>query len=181
MKRLSFFLLLATMLGFIWLGNEQRSFEQSARFTQTTIPEVGFQAPHFELMTAEGEAFAFPEETKGEVVFLNFWASWCPPCRAETPDMVEVSNLYEGNVTFIGINTAYQDRLEPALEFMKQYEVPYLNVFDNEGHVSKRYQISATPTSFVIDKNGTIIYRKLGGMTRQEMIYAIEKGLGGSE
>lgn len=181
MKRLSFFLLLISMIGFIWLGNEQRNFEQSTNLAMIAIPEVGFQAPAFSLMTKDEKTISFPEAMKGEVVFLNFWASWCPPCRAEMPDMVEVSKRYEGKVTFIGINTAYQDRFEPALHFMKQFDVPYENVFDEKGQVSKNYQISATPTSFVIDRNGVIVYRKLGGMTKQELIFAIEKGLGGNE
>lgn len=162
---------------FLLLGNEQRKFEQKEGQGEMTIPHVSFLAPSFELSNLHSEQFLYRDDVEGEVVFLNFWASWCSPCQAEMPALVEMAKRYEGKVTFIGVNTTYQDRKDRAQQLIEQFHVPYENVFDEDGKVSNKYEIAATPTSFVIDQQGKIVYRRLGGMTKQEIIYAIEKAL----
>lgn len=162
---------------FIWMGQKQQSFHLSTE--RPTLPLVGYFAPAFSLETFGGEMVSFEEDLVGKPLFLNFWASWCPPCRAEMPDLVEVAHLYEGEMTFIGINVATQDNLKQSIEFLEHFQVPYVNLLDKTGEISRLYQVPPIPATIVIDEQGKIVYRKLGGMTKSEMIAAVEKGIGG--
>ncbi|WP_176560188.1 TlpA family protein disulfide reductase [Brevibacillus dissolubilis] len=131
-----------------------------------TLPEVNYQAPVFELNDLMGKPFAL---TKGKPVLLNFWATWCPPCKAETPDLVAVSEAYGDQVTFIGVNVTTQDTMEDVRRFAADYQVSYPIVLDETGEVTKQYRVSAMPTSFVLDAQGVIVYKKVGPMTAAEM------------
>ncbi|WP_218838242.1 TlpA family protein disulfide reductase [Bacillus sp. FJAT-45350] len=174
LKRTSFFLLLSLLILFTWMGNEQEKQKLYTQADALAIPKVGYKAPDFTLVSFQGESVSL-EEFDGTPVFLNFWASWCPPCKAEMPDMVEVAKMYEGEVQFIGVNMATQDRIEAAESFLDEYDVFYTNVIDETRTVADMYQITAIPTTFVIDRDGVITYRKLGGMTKREMEATIEE------
>ena len=163
---------------FLWMGYVQQSYEQGSA---ATLPLEGYQAPSFTLTSFEEEEISFTEDLLGKPLFINFWASWCPPCKAEMPDMVEVAHQYEGKVQFVGINVATQDSHAQALQFIEQYNVPYVNLIDDGGAVSRLYQVPPVPATLVIDENGEIVYRKIGGLTKREMITAIEQALRGGQ
>ncbi|MGG2479974.1 TlpA family protein disulfide reductase [Brevibacillus borstelensis] len=130
-------------------------------------PEVRYLAPDFQGLSLHGEEMSLAEQ-KGKPVFLNFWASWCPPCQAEMPDLNALHKTYGNQVSFIGINTTYNDSEEAARDFVKLYQVDYPIVTDPKGEISKEYQIIAMPTSFVIDGSGKIVYKKMGPVTIEE-------------
>ncbi len=127
---------------------------------------------------------------KGKVVFLNFWATWCPPCQQEMPYIEELYREYgenTGEVVFLGVanpkSEAYprsQDVTAPEIkEFLQQEGYTFPTVFDESGQVFTDYQISAFPTTFMIDKNGDIYGYVASALTKTYMQDIIEQTLEG--
>ncbi|MEJ8544723.1 TlpA family protein disulfide reductase [Brevibacillus borstelensis] len=132
-----------------------------------TKPEVRYQAPDFKGISLQGEEMSLAQH-EGKPVFLNFWASWCPPCQAEMPDLNALYKTYGEQVAFFGINTTLNDSEEAARDFAGLYQVEYPIVIDPKGEISKEYQIIAMPTSFILDAKGKIVYKKIGPVTIEE-------------
>lgn len=160
---------------FIWMG--QKQITSNVEGNSPILPLVGYEAPSFQLKSFGGELISYPEDLLGQPVLINFWASWCPPCRAEMPDLVEVSKLYGDQLAFIGINVTSQDGLSQGKQFIEEFAMNYPNLVDKDGSVSRRYQVPPIPTTLVIDAGGTIVYRKMGGMTKTELVTAVKLGL----
>lgn len=175
LKRLILLVNMIVIILFIWMGQKQLTFNVEGN--SPILPLVGYQAPNFQLESFEGELISYQEDLIGQPILLNFWASWCPPCRAEMPDLVEVAKLYEGEIAFIGINVTTQDGLSQGKQFLEEFAVTYPNLIDKDGSVSRRYQVPPIPTTVVIDSDGTIVYRKMGGMMKTELVSAVKLGL----
>lgn len=118
-------------------------------------------APHFQVTTLDGDTLT-TESLRGQVVLVNFWASWCGPCRFEMPGF---QKLYEDKrdqgFTIVGIS---QDRgsLAPMYEFLKKYDIDYPIALEN-GQVDLAFGgVTALPTSFLIDSNGVIRHKVFG-------------------
>jgi cytochrome c biogenesis protein CcmG/thiol:disulfide interchange protein DsbE len=112
-------------------------------------------APDFTVTTFDGREFTLSEQ-RGSVVVINFWASWCGPCRAETPVYESLWNEYKDKgVIFLGLTFA--DDPGDAQEFMAQYGMTYLVADDGKSEISNGlYHIRGVPETFVIDKQGNI-------------------------
>lgn len=122
-------------------------------------PPEGAPAPTFTLASLDAPRWALAN-TRGHVVVVNFFATWCPPCRAETPDLVSIEKRYAGKgVIFVGVD----DREESSLVsvFAKSKGIRYPIVLDNDGAVSIAYDVRAIPTTYVLDRNGVIRYRQV--------------------
>lgn len=154
---------------------------QSNTGNRDTRPEAGFTAPDFTLLNEEGKEVTL-SQLKGKPVFINFWASWCPPCKEEMPLIQEAYEKYGDQVVFLGVNLTFQDSREEAISFMKSngYEMPIL--FDDNPDVKKTvaklYRAESIPTSFFIDKNGVIQIKKIGAMNYDEIESNINKIIG---
>ncbi|HWT76891.1 MAG TPA: cytochrome c biogenesis protein CcdA [Mobilitalea sp.] len=129
---------------------------------------------------------------KGKVVFLNFWATWCPPCKGEIPDIEALYNEYgknEGDVIFLGVANPKSDEYpnnsdvskEEVTKFLKDNNYTFPVVFDETGDVLSSYYISAFPTTFMIDKDGNIYGYAPGALTKEMMKNAIEETLASTE
>lgn len=102
---------------------------------------------------------------RGKVVFLNFWASWCGPCRRETPMLERMWKDFqkEGtDVVFLGVNI--QDTKGNAQAFIDEFRLTYTNVFDPPAMIAFKYGVTALPSTFVIDKNGQLAERFIGAL-----------------
>jgi len=134
----------------------------------------GRAAPNFQLLTPEGEAHTL-DEFRGKYVLLNFWASWCGPCRGETPDLQDFyqMNAARGAVV-IGINQ--QEQAATARTFATGFGVTYPILLDTAGEVSNAYQFPGLPATFLIDPAGVVQRIFLGRLTL-EQIAEIEAGL----
>ncbi len=135
-------------------------------------------APDFTLSTRRGPGGTTVSlaQLKGRVVVLDFWASWCPPCRAAIPALERIHKDYESRgVAVIGINV--NDTVDPH-DFMRSMSATYTILID-DGRASREYRVKGIPTLVVIDKTGTIRFREsgFGGASEAKMRHAIEEAL----
>lgn len=126
---------------------------------------VGLKAPDFELENLLGEKVKL-SDFEGKKVMLNFWATWCPPCKAEIPDMQKFY-LEEGNdIVILAVNI---DPENDVAGFAEQMGVTFPILLDKKNNVNKIYQIISIPTSYFIDERGLIQYKHIGAMDIKAM------------
>ena len=115
---------------------------------------LGDPAPSFALTTADGSTIAL-DQLRGRVVYLDFWASWCGPCRRSFPWMNEIEQRYAGRgLTVVAINV--DAKREDAERFLRQYPAKFAVVYDASGATPRAYDVKAMPSSYLIDRNGKI-------------------------
>ena len=120
---------------------------------------------------------------KGKVVFLNFWATWCPPCREEMPHIEELYNSYNLNqdeVVILGVANPWSENYTNTREGTKEEVIAFPVVFDETGDVYYDYMISSLPTTFMIDKEGNIFGYVPGMLTKANMLSIINQTLDSS-
>ena len=130
----------------------------------------GDMAPDFTLTTLDGKKVQL-SELKGKKVIVNFWATWCPPCKAEMPHM---QNFYEDfsdeeNIEILAVNMTSEDKEESVQNFVQDYELTFPIPLDTEGVVRETYQVLRIPTSYMIDTKGRI-QNKIEGPMDENMI-----------
>jgi cytochrome c biogenesis protein CcmG/thiol:disulfide interchange protein DsbE len=128
-------------------------------------PFIGRPAPAFELPTLQGEGGPLsPAALQGQVWVLNVWASWCAPCRAEHPLLVEAARARQ--VTLVGLNT--KDDPRAAQEWLRALGDPYAQVgSDRDGRVAIDYGVYGVPETFVIDREGIVRFKHVGPLTTE--------------
>lgn len=130
--------------------------------------ERGKIAPDFEVTTLNGEQ-AKLSDFRGGRVMLNFWATWCPPCRAEMPDMQEVYD--EEDITILAVNmTETESNEDVIVEFVDDFELTFPILMDERSDVMNAYKIQAYPTTYMIDSHGRIQFVALGAMNYEQML-----------
>ena len=112
---------------------------------------------------------------RGQVLVVNFWASWCGPCRAEQPALSAVARTYrDRGVAFIGVNV--QDTRAAALAYSREFGVPYPSLFDPSAATATRLPAVALPTTFILDRDG-VVASQLTGKTTVAILRARLDGL----
>ena len=112
-------------------------------------------AKNFTLVNMSGGDPISLESFSGKPVILNFWASWCAPCRKEMPFLENIWNKYKNDgLVLIGINV--MDDMHEAEKTLKEFNISYLNLKDEEGNVTTKYGIHALPVTYFIDRSGVI-------------------------
>jgi thiol-disulfide isomerase/thioredoxin len=125
------------------------------------MPSAGDVAPDFEYTLSDGATHRL-SELRGKRVLLNFWATWCEPCRAEMPDLQQAADAYGDSVVILGIN-----KLEPIAvipPFADELKIRFPLIVNTKGDISNRYGAKNIPTSFFINKDGTVGFRQIGVM-----------------
>ena len=127
-------------------------------------------APDFSLPARAGGKVQL-SELKGEVVMINFWASWCGPCRQEMPLLEQIQEKYQPlGFTLLGVNVE-PDSAE-AEKFLKNVQVSFPILFDRENSVSSRFGVEAMPSSVLIDREGNVRHVHRGYKPGDEAVYA---------
>ncbi len=139
----------------------------------STSSTDGEAAPDFEVETFDGETLKL-SDLNGKVVVLNFWASWCPPCRWEMPFFETMWQEYrDQDVVFVGI--AMSDTLENVKAFAKEAGVTYPVALDTTTEIARDYEVLSLPTTYFIGKDGTI-ERKLTSAANEGLLKVFLRG-----
>jgi peroxiredoxin len=142
-------LIAASLFGLWWLG---RASPLPSAVAGAAAP--GKPAPDFVLPDANGKLVRL-SELRGQVVLVNLWATWCPPCIAEMPDLAAVYNAYKAEgFMILGVND--QERKETVLDFLAHNALPYPTLLDPDSRVARAYGTSFLPASFLIDRRGVL-------------------------
>ncbi|HSO57378.1 MAG TPA: redoxin domain-containing protein [Paenisporosarcina sp.] len=152
-------------------NKEDTSIEETAGSEETGLA-IGNVAPDFELTTLEGET-ARLSDYRGQRVFVNFWATWCPPCRAEMPDMQKLYEQTDVDVEILAVNL--QESEDVVSEFVNDFGLTFPILMDTNSDVADTYQVRAYPTSYMIDSSGRIQFIAIGAMNHELMVQEIEK------
>ncbi|KGR89709.1 hypothetical protein CD30_15625 [Ureibacillus massiliensis 4400831 = CIP 108448 = CCUG 49529] len=171
--------------------NEQVNLNESPKNTPAEMTETGLTgsvknyqkvtlAPQFTLKNMNGTAVNL-SDFKGKIVILNFWATWCPPCREEMPDM---QRFYEKNkengIEIVAVNLTNLDNGVQAIEsFIQDYGLTFPILLDKDGVVGSMYEILTIPTSFIIDTDGGVFQKIVGPMNEQMMNEIVSSIKGG--
>jgi cytochrome c biogenesis protein CcmG/thiol:disulfide interchange protein DsbE len=110
-------------------------------------------------------------QQRGTPVVVNIWASWCPPCKAEAPDLAAAASRYGTRVRFIGVDT--QDDRGGAAEFIANYGLPYPSVFDPTNAIAVSFGLYSPPSTLFFDANGTLVRTVPGQISADDL----ERGL----
>lgn len=117
-------------------------------------------APTFTLTDLDGQARSL-ESLRGKVVFLNFWATWCVPCRDEMPALQRLHRRYaDRGLAVVGVN--FKESLEAARKFMTVLGADFTSVVDTDGAVSAKYRVRGLPVTFLIDRQGRVLWKSIG-------------------
>jgi cytochrome c biogenesis protein CcmG, thiol:disulfide interchange protein DsbE len=141
-----------------------------------TYPLVGHAAPDFTAPVWNGT----PGQTvhladlKGKPVVLNFWASWCAPCKEEMPTLQAGYTKYQANgVVFVGL--AFQDKKEDGQPFLDKYKITYLAGPDENGKVSIAYGVTGVPETVFIGRDGRVVSKTPGGVSAEQLDAGIQQ------
>lgn len=142
----------------------------------------GRTAPALPEATLEGFPAADPNVLRdGEVTLVNFWASWCPPCRAEHPTLLEMA---ESGLSIVGVN--FKDQAGNAARYLTEDGNPFVGVpFDPQGRTAIEWGVTAPPETFIVDGDGTVLFRFAGPLVgtdyERRFLPALEQALGASD
>jgi peroxiredoxin len=157
------------ILAFVLL-NTDFGFESSVLPQNVPVgTSVGQRAPDFQGQILDGEIIRL-SDLKGKIVVLNEFASWCAPCRAETPYLVIASQTNHDGVVFVGLNVL--EGSGAVRSYQDEFQVPYPLVLDPQGKITGIYKPVGIPTSWFIDEEGIVRYVHSGPMS-EEMIQKV--------
>lgn len=154
-------LMLVTGLAWIWI-NRIPGGNAAVSHALPAAPATGHPAPDFTVTSVNGETFTL-SALRGTPVVLNFWATWCPPCRAELPELQAASQKLAGQVAIVGINQA--ENGEQVRAFAGQLGLTFTMPLDERADVSRLYAVRSLPTTFFIDRAGVIRRIQIGAVT----------------
>ena len=137
---------------------------------------VGKPAPDFTLPTLDGTQVSL-SQLRGKPVLINFWASWCLPCRDEMPELVRSYEAHKVEAfVILGLNLTYSDSLPDVQAFVSEFNMTFPVLLDEDGAVAERsYRIPGVPTSIFINRDGTIERIQVGKMTGQQIDRYVEE------
>lgn len=133
---------------------------------------IGEKSPEFLAAAIDGDSVSLSNYL-GSPIVLNFWASWCPPCRDETPHFEKMWRLYrQKGVVLLGINV--QDTVADADRYIKEFDVTFTNAIDKDGKIMVDYGVTGLPVTFFINREGIIIGRWVGSIGESNLKSRVE-------
>jgi thiol-disulfide isomerase/thioredoxin len=184
-RALPMLVLVAVLLPVLVVGvlRVQRRVEATgtAGFTVADQEAVEADVPHRVVevkgvLLADGSPWS-STSARGSVLVVNFWASWCGPCRTEQPSLNQVARTYRGRgVRFIGINV--RESRGAAQSYVEEFQIPYPSLYDQAALNAARLQAFALPSTFILDRDGVVAYRLTGKTTVPILSARLERLLG---
>ena len=166
------------ILGIVWYFDSPEGVGSSQTVNVTGVasgpaPKVGKTAPDFTVQTLDGESHKL-SDFRGQPVWINFWASWCPPCRAENPD---IQAVYEANqadgLVVLGVAIGEEDGAVRG--YVERTGLTYLNGLDRSTDIAATYRIVGIPTHFFVDRDGILREWRIGSMSKKIMEKNVDK------
>jgi len=179
-KPLIYLILAIAIIGIAYQGYQtydakQKKVEQQQKQVSQGGLEVGMKAPNLSLRQ-EGKTIDL-DEINHDVFVINFWATWCPPCKQEIPELNAFAR--HTDVPVYGINvTTSERRVSDVADFLKQTPVEYPVLYDRMGTSEDAYRLVAMPATYVLDRKGKILSKHIGPVTEQ-MLKEMVKRTGG--
>lgn len=179
MKSLTLFIVLLLCAACV-AKQEPAATQKSSEQRNETVPEISAvearkeKAPNFTWTNGTGQQMSFDQFHK-KVTVLNFWATWCGPCRKEIPDLEAIHKEYGAKgVQVIGVSLDRGPNIkEDVTKFVKDFRMTYPVVIDN-GDLQQEYgNIRAIPTTFIIDRDGKVVERLIGMRTKENFLKSI--------
>ncbi|MEM8863868.1 MAG: redoxin domain-containing protein [Chloroflexota bacterium] len=152
---------LAVLMSVGWMAYS-RDVELADPNTLATAPMPGALAPDFTLTTLEGESVTL-SELRGQPIILNFWATWCGPCRQETPHFQSYYEQNQDDFVMLGINQ--REAIEQIEGFVDEFGMTYPVLLDENGQVYDAYQVFGLPTTWFVDPDGVLVSVAPGGVS----------------
>ncbi|MCI0710414.1 MAG: redoxin domain-containing protein [Chloroflexi bacterium] len=135
--------------------------------------EVGQRAPDFEIDTLDGETLQL-SDLRGQAVLVNFWATWCGPCRTEMPEFQTVyEREREKGFTIVAVD--FRESPEQVRPFVEEFGMTFNIGLDESGEINRQYRVSSYPTNYLIDGNGIIVMKRSGAINGQVLAEELNK------
>ncbi|MDM5336916.1 TlpA disulfide reductase family protein [Fictibacillus enclensis] len=186
-KPLLMILVLIALIGIgVWTSQkESHSARENPKPTESFQPvngngqtglKPGNTLPDAALTSLEGKTVSL-KEFRGKKVILNFWATWCPPCRKEMPDMQKMYSRHKDDqLEIVAINLRYTEKSTEAVsDYVEHRKASFPVLLDREGKVSKKFQAVSLPTSYLIDSNGVVQKKIIGALSPSLMSEFIKR------
>ncbi len=141
---------------------------QSTTASTEELPKTGYQAPNFSLKALDGQTYSL-QSLNGKPVVINFWASWCGPCKIEAPELVRLYDKYKARIEIYAVNVTASDSIEGAKAFAQDYVFQFPVLIDEKGEVAQKYAIRPIPTTLFVNSEGIIIEQVIGLVDPQTM------------
>ena len=146
-------------------GGQPAGVAINTQFGEVEIEEG--PARDFTLTLFDGESISL-SELRGKVVLIDFWTSWCPPCRREAPTLADAYRRFEGRgVVFVGV--AVWDSEEQAAGFVRELGVEYPNGLDSKGTIAIDYGLTGIPEKYIVDREGRLVRKFVGPMEPDQL------------
>lgn len=167
---------LGVLIGLAIIGAVWFATAESADPALPGVGETNRPAPDITMPALDGGAVRL-SDYRGKVVLVNFWGTWCEPCKEETPALeASYQKLKDQGLVIVGVNLRRQEPDEQTIRaFLSQYGVSYTTALDVDGEAARLFQISPIPTSYFIDPAGNIRYIRVGTLTQEEVATLFER------
>jgi len=145
-----------------WMGDQE-----SSKPAATQSAQIGATAPDFQLPSLTGEPVVL-SDYQGQVILVNTWATWCPPCKAEMPAINEFYETHQ-NDGFVVLAINSQEDAATVQQFINAQEFTFPVLLDTQASVINQYKVRGLPTTFIIDRDGVIRYVHTGAITQRQL------------
>jgi cytochrome c biogenesis protein CcmG/thiol:disulfide interchange protein DsbE len=159
--------------------------DNGARFVKDVSKGARPPAPQFALSVLWNHEETWPEslrprladgrlglrELRGHPAVINFWASWCVPCKGEAPAFAATAKRFAGRIVFVGIDV--QDLPSSAKRFLKRYKVNYVSVRDGTDATYTAYGLTGVPETYYVDSRGRVVEHAIGAVSQDELVASI--------